>query len=337
MENINVNVNTKRILSNKTELSRKSHLKLLEKNGKTLDDFLENGNQKINTLHDHHGELLKPGYKAQIAITIKSERPLSDVSAKVYRRAERADRTQRVNRTVSSEFNKQMKHVLELAAQYLGNVYISREIDPPIYEVCLMILFVFSVDKLSVFTLRNLRIKHFEQIRKSQVVHLFSKKKGEYVAIAQNRVLDALMDLVETQRSWYIEALVPQLFSDNTRRDRLQNRFVFVYSESNMEKTLRKFVARTDTTIPVIGFATFSKLYLAFEEGRNNLELVKVLTQYKSNVEPRFRSESSNNNSNSLLKGNFNSNGYVPAGFDYDPTLDASVTQTRTLNYQEKI
>lgn len=315
MEIFNPSIKIKNTPSSKTLRSRQSHLKLFELNNHTIEYFKTDANQKLDKLLDRKGNLLKPGYKAQLAITIKSLLPGTDVSVKTYRKQEKS-----ITRSYSTEFIVNMKKIVEYAAQYLGGVYTNNELNTSTYEVCLAIMFSFCTT-LTLDAIRLLKLRHFANIRNSELIRLKIKNR-DYVPIPLNATLVALMDIIDSQRILYSETLFRQLkFTDDSRLNRYNNQYVFVYSESYLVKSLKKFVARTEITINTVGYATFNKLVTSFIDERNNLQLVNYMNKFK----PTIINQENNNE-------NVPDDVYVPINYKYNPHIDDLTTiNTNTI------
>lgn len=241
-----------------TILSMASHVSLLKANGVPISDL--GGKTKseletiINNLKTRKGIPLTPGYKTQIAATIKRLIPNSQLEIKYFKKNAYAYSQ---TRATSTKLMSGIESLLKAASKYVNSKFTTEITDIGEYECCIAIMLT---------TATCLRIKEITQLKLSDIplilnyepINIRSKSRENNRLIAPNDLLALILDIIQKQRDALAKKLTND-FNDKHRIERYKLGFIILSSTTNLLHRLKEFAALNHIDIPVLGFNLFRK------------------------------------------------------------------------------
>lgn len=250
-------------LSDTTLVSMTSHINTLKRNGipMTVEALTVHTVAMLDRLVDRKGNLLKDGYKRQIANTIKRIYPDQATTVVAYNKS-RQQPTQ--SRLADPQFLTTVTAIGNEAVKVLRATSLNRAVvDLGMYDACLAVVFSMTTS-MRIHELAQLKMSHLGLIESGGPVGISSKGGKGPRFITKNESLTLLIDLIREQRPlvrWAVESRPLPISA--VQRDRFSRGLILISSPDYMRKKLKELAAtvpNSTTKIEPLGFNMFRKL-----------------------------------------------------------------------------
>lgn len=267
-------------LSNKTVTSRNCHLNLFRLNNiqfENYDSVKDNPNKIIDKMIDTKGKLLKNGYKAQIAMTLKAIHPNLKINIKNYKEKAKTE-----TRVEDPEFIKKINTLADDCAKRINLVSEYAMIDLGEYESCLTVIISLATT-MRLSEIIKMKMFNLKEILEQKMVSVSPKGHDGTRFIPINTILLYLVKSILINRDKV------ELFLNNSRRKldkkrkkKFKDNFVITSSASYLKKKIKELAALSLLYIPVLGYKPFRKLTTTILISKGGLDVASAMNNHSN-------------------------------------------------------